>query len=122
MIWSDSVVMREPELDVDVTFQQGPFHLVIKTYKKPLFSIKGTDHSPCFVSLTMIFTTKEEPIYLSLIQCLLRALPWLGKFLHATGTDNKTALCNAVSVGFTGHTHRSVINTARKMLKRRQGS
>ena len=44
--------------------------------------------------------TKEELTYLSFIHCLLRTVPGNGQFLHATGTDNETALRNAVSAGF----------------------
>ena len=38
--------------------------------------------------------TKDESTYLSFLHCLLRAVPGLGNFLHATGTDNESALRN----------------------------
>ena len=43
--------------------------------------------------------TKEESTYLLFLHCLLKAVPGLGNFLHATGTDNKSALANAIALG-----------------------
>lgn len=88
------------ELGVDVTFQLGPFYLVVTTYKNTVLRVKGTNHSPCFLGPVMMCMTKEESTYLSFIHCLLRTVPGLGQFLHATGTDNETALRNAVSAEF----------------------
>jgi len=44
--------------------------------------------------------TKDESTYLSFLHCLLRAVPGLRNFLHSTGTDNESALRNAIAEGF----------------------
>lgn len=51
------------ELGIDVTFQLGPFYLVVKPYKNALLRVKGTNHSPCFRCPVIICMTKEESIY-----------------------------------------------------------
>ena len=88
------------ELGLGVTFQLGPFYLLVTTYKNPLLTVKGTSHPPSLLGPVMVCMTKEESTYLSFLHCLLRAVPGLGNSLHATGTDNESALRNAISAGF----------------------
>ena len=87
------------ELGMDITFQLGPFYLLLTTYKNPMLTVKGTSHSPSLLGPVMVCMTKEESTYLSFLHCLLRAVPGLGNFLHATGTDNESALRNAIAAG-----------------------
>ena len=44
--------------------------------------------------------TKEKGTYLSFARRLLREAPGLSKFLYATGTDDETALRNALAASF----------------------
>ena len=48
----------------------------------------------------MICMANEETTYLSFIHCLNHEIPGLSGFLHATGTDDKSALTNALAAGF----------------------
>ena len=89
------------ELGVDVTFQLGPFYVVVTTYKNTLFTVKGATHSPCCIGPIFICMTKEESTYLSFIHCLLREVPGLCQYLHVTGTDNEAALRNAIAAGMS---------------------
>lgn len=50
----------------------------------------------------MICMTKEECTYLSFVHRLLREVPGLSHYLHATGTDDETALRNSLAAGFQG--------------------
>ena len=52
----------------------------------------------------MICTTKEEGCFLSFIHCLLREVPGLSQYLHATGTDSELALCKATAAGMQNAT------------------
>lgn len=88
------------ELGADITFQLGPFYLLVTTYKNTLFKVKGTNHSPSFLGPVMICMTKEEHTYLSLMHCLLREVPGFSQYLHAYGTDNEAALVNALAAAF----------------------
>ena len=88
------------ELGADITFQLGPFYLLVTTCKNTLFKVKGTDHSPSFLGPVMICMTKEEHTYLSLMHCLLREVPGFSQYLHAYGTDNEVALVNALAPAF----------------------
>ena len=56
-------------------------------------------HPPSLLGPAMVCMTKEESTYVSFLHCLLRAVPGLGNFLHATGTDNLSALSNAIAAG-----------------------
>ena len=72
------------ELGMDITFQLGQFYLLVTTYKNPM----PCSHPPSLLGPAMVCMMKEESTYLSFLHCLLRAVPGLGNFLHATGTDN----------------------------------
>ncbi|KAL9977375.1 hypothetical protein ACROYT_G014767 [Oculina patagonica] len=88
------------ELGLDITFQLGPFYVLVSTYKNTLLNVKGSNHSPSCMGPIMICMTKEEATYLSFLHCLLREVPGLSQYLHATGTDNEVALRNATAAGF----------------------
>ena len=64
-----------------------------------MLTVKGTSHPPSLLGPVMVCMTKDESTYLSFLHCLLRAVPGLGNFLHATGTDNESALRNAIAAG-----------------------
>ena len=87
------------ELGLDITFQLGPFYVLVTTYKNTLLNVKGGSHSPSCMGPIMICMTKEEATYLSFIHCLLREVPGLSHYLHATGTDNELALRHATTTG-----------------------
>lgn len=88
------------ELGADITFQLGPFYLLVTTYKNTLFKVKGSNRSPSFLGPVMICMTKEEHTYLSLMHCLLREVPGFAQYLHAYRTDNEAALVNALAAVF----------------------
>jgi len=37
------------ELGMDITFQLGPFYLLVTTYKNPMLNVKGTSHPLLFL-------------------------------------------------------------------------
>ena len=88
------------ELGADITFQLGPFYLLVTTYKHTQLQVKGSNRSPSFLGPVMICMTKEEQTYLSFIHCLLHEVPGLGQYLHAYGSDHEAALVNALAAGF----------------------
>ena len=77
------------ELGVDLTFQLGPFYLLVTTFKNTLLKAKGSEHCPTFVGLMMVCMTKDQQTYLSFVHRLVREVPGLSKFLHAYGTDSE---------------------------------
>ena len=89
---------------MDVTFQLGPFYVLVTTYKNTLLNIKNETNSPMCVGPIMVCMTKEEATYLSFMHCLLRAVPGLSQYLYATGTDGETALHNATAAGMQNAT------------------
>ena len=88
------------ELGVDLTFQLGPFYLLVTSYRNTVLQVKGTNRHPSCIGPVMICMTKEESTYLSFIHCLNREIPGLSQHLHATGTDDECALKNALAAGF----------------------
>ena len=77
------------ELGVDVTFQLGPFYVLVTSFKNTV--LRGP---------VMICMTRDESTYLSFIHCLICEKPGLSEFIHATGTDDEHALRNALAAGF----------------------
>ena len=92
------------ELALDVTFQLGPFYVLVTTYKNTFLKVKNGTNSPTCVGPIMVCMTKEEWTYLSFMHCLLRAVPGLSQYLHATGTDGEPALPNATAAGMRNAT------------------
>lgn len=80
------------KLGVDVTFQLGPFYLLVTTFRNTLLEAKRSSNAPAFPGPMMICMTKEECTYLSFVHRLLREVPGLSSYLHATGTDDETGL------------------------------
>lgn len=93
------------ELGVDLTFQLGPYYLLVTTYRNTLLQVKGSLHSPVFIGPMMICMTKEEQTYLSFVHRLIREVPGLSKHLKAYGTDSEDGLINALSAGFREASH-----------------
>lgn len=87
------------ELGLDITFQLGPFYVLVTTYKNTLLRVKRSNNQPSCIGPIMICMTKDEGTYLSFIHCLLREVPGLSQYLHAPGTDNELALRNATAAG-----------------------
>ena len=69
------------ELAFDITFQLGPFYVLVTTYKNTLLKVKNGTNSPSCLGPIMVCMTKEESMYLSFIHCLLRAVPGLSQYL-----------------------------------------
>ena len=51
----------------DLTFQLGPFYLLLTAYNNTLLHYKDTDHCPVMIGPMMLCMMKDEPTYLSLI-------------------------------------------------------
>lgn len=88
------------ELGVDVTFQLGPFYVLVTSFKNTVLRVKGENNHPSFLGPVMICMTRDESTYLSFIHCLICEKPGLSEFIHATGTDDERALRNALAAGF----------------------
>ena len=95
-------VNQVSELGVDVTFQLGPFYVLVTSFKNTVLRVKGAN--PSFLGPLMICMTRDESTYLSFIHCLIRENSGLSDFLCATGTDDERALTNALAAGFRNAT------------------
>ena len=93
------------ELGVDLTFQLGPFYLLVTSYKNTLLEVKGTSTSPSFLRPMMICLTKDYQTYLSFVHRLVREVPGISRYLHVYGTDSEDALVNSLAAGFHGASH-----------------
>ena len=88
------------ELGVDLTFQLGPFYLLVTSYKNTLLEVKKTKNAPSFLGPMMICLTKDYQTYLSFVHRLVREVPGFSSHLHVYGTDSEDALA-----GFQGASH-----------------
>ena len=88
-----------------------------------MLEAKRSLNAPAFPGPLMICMTKDQSTYLSFVHRLLREVPGLSRYLHATGTDDETALRNALAAGFQGahpllcyiHSERNVKEKARQL-------
>lgn len=111
------------ELGVDVTFQLGPFYVLVTSFKNTVLRVKGANNHPSFLGPVMICMTRDESTYLSFIHCLICEKPGLSEFIHATGTDDERALTNALAAGFRNaapllcyiHSQRNIKEKCRKL-------
>lgn len=116
-------VNQVSELGVDVTFQLGPFYVLVTSFKNTVLRVKGANNQPSFLGRVMICMTRDESTYLSFLHCLIREKPSLGEFVHATGSDDERAPTNALSAGFRNaspllcyiHCQRNIKEKCRKL-------
>lgn len=116
-------VNQVSELGVDVTFQLGPFYVLVTSFKKTVRRVTGANNHPSCLGPVMICMTRDESTHLSFLHCLIREKPSLGEFVHATGSDDERALTNALSAGFRNasllfcyiHCQRNIKEKCRKL-------
>ena len=71
----------------------------------------------------MICMTKEEGTYLSFAHRLLRKVPGFSRFLYAIGTDDETALRNALAASFhAAHPLLCYLHSERNVKKKHNSS
>ena len=93
------------ELGMDLTFQLGPFYLLVTTYNNTLLEVKETKNSPSFLGCMMICLTKDHQTYMSFVNRLVKEVPGFAKCLHVYGTDSEEASINSLAAAFQGSSH-----------------
>ena len=97
----NDVVNFKSLLYVDVTFQLGPFFLLVTAYRNTTLFMKGTDVSPSMIGPVMMCMLKEGTTYLTLFQKLTAQLPGLKLHLQGYASDSEQALRNALAQEFS---------------------
>ena len=71
------------DLGAAITFQLGPFFLLVTSYKNTILRVNGSNHSPNVLEPVMICMTKEEHSYFSFMHSLLREVPGFNRRLNS---------------------------------------
>lgn len=88
-------------LYVDVTFQLGPFFLMMITYKNTtLYTKRDPSICPLMIGPMMLCMLKDKSTYLTLFQKLTAQVPGLKIHLQGYSTDSECALRDALAQEF----------------------
>jgi hypothetical protein len=78
-------------LYVDVTFQLGPFYVLMTSYKNTTLISKTTGTCPIMVGPILLCMLKDKATYLTLFQKITAQVPGLKIFLQGYSTDGEEA-------------------------------
>ena len=89
-------------LYVDVTFQLGPFFVLMTTYKNTTLFTKRSDSPTCplMVGPMMLCMLKDKSTYLTLFQKMTAQVPGLKVYLQGYSTDSEAPLRQALAQEF----------------------
>ena len=89
-------------LYVDVTFQLGPFFVLVTSYRNTTLYTKNSSHPVCPVLLgpVMLCMLKDKATYITLFQKITARLPGVKAYLQAYCTDGELALREALGQEF----------------------
>ena len=84
----------------DITFQLGPFYLLLTAYANTTLYYKGNANCPIMIGPLMLCLLKDKTTYITLFQKLLSKVPGIGVFLQGYATDSEAALRKALAQEF----------------------
>jgi len=89
-------------LYADVTFQLGPFFVLMTTYKNMTLYTKGTNPPTCPIMIgpIMLCMLKDKATYLTLFQKLTAKVPGLKVYLQGYSTDSEESLRQSMAQEF----------------------
>ena len=87
-------------LGADVTFNLGPFYLLVTTYQNMLLQRKSTGKPPVRLGPVLLSMCKDEDTYMTLFYKMLRAEPGVSEYLQRFGSDKEQALMNSLAIAF----------------------
>ena len=89
-------------LYVDVTFQLGPFFVLVTSYRNTSLHTKNANPPTCPVMLgpIMLCMLKDKATYITLFQKMTARIPGLKAYLQAYSTDGEKALREALGQEF----------------------
>ena len=84
----------------DLTFQLGPFYVLLTSYTNTTLFVKGTNVCPTMLGPLMLCMLKHEQTYITLFQKLKAERPGLQVYLQGYATDSEAALGNVMAREF----------------------
>ena len=87
-------------LYTDITFQLGPFYLLLITYLNTTLYYKNTERCPVMIGPMMLCMIKDKNTYLTLFQKIVSSIPGIKQYLQGYATDSEAALRNALAHEF----------------------
>ena len=77
---------------VDVTFELGPFFLLLTTYRNTCLFYSDRDTPPAMIGPAMLCVLKDTETYLTLFQKLTAKVPGLKVYIQGFSADGEKAL------------------------------
>ena len=87
-------------LFLDITFQLGPFCLLLTAYQNTNLFVKATEGCPTMIGPLMLCMLKDECTYLTLFQKMTAHMPGLKGYLQGYASDHEKSLRNALTHEF----------------------
>ena len=84
-------------LYVDLTFQLGPFYMLLTVHTNTMLLNKRTNTCPVIIGPLMLCMLKDEQTYTTLFQKINSSVPGLRSFLQGYATDSEQALRNVLA-------------------------
>ena len=84
----------------DLTFQLGPFYVLLTSYTNTTLFVKGTNVCPTMLGPLILCMLKHEQTYITLFQKLKAHRPGLQVYLQGYATDSEAALRNVMAREF----------------------
>ena len=87
-------------LFIDITFQLGPFYLLLTAYQNTNLFVKATEGCPTMIGPLMLCMLKDECTYLTLFRKMTAHMPGLKGYLQGYTSDHEKSLRNALAHEF----------------------
>ena len=84
----------------DVTFELGPFFLLVGTYRNTTLYRRGTTTCPVMIGPSLICMLKEKQTYITLFNALTSKVPGLQMYLQGYSSDSEVAIRQALAQSF----------------------
>jgi len=96
----NDIANHKSQLYADVTFQLGPFYVLVTCYKNTTLLSKKSGTCPAMVGPILLCMIKDKPTYLTLFHKLTAQVPGLKMYLQAYTTDGEEALRQCLAQEF----------------------
>ena len=87
-------------LFIDITFELGPFYLLLTAYQNTTRFVKSTGACPTIIGPLMLFMLKDECTYLNLFQKVSAHMLGSRGCLQGYTSDHKKSVTNALAHEF----------------------
>ena len=93
---NEELQRKQSILFIDITFQLGPFYLLLTAYQNTILFVKATEECSTMIGPLMLCMLKDECTYLTRFQKMTAHMPSLKGYLQGYASDHEKLLRNAL--------------------------